>query len=305
MKLLNDKERDVLCESLTALEPLLDRFARNASAAERGAVYGERFCRYFPGEPGASNGNLPLASAGASPLGNSWRAQRAVLAAWEKLPEGFPPEMVKKDIVPVCLRVATAGHVAAPVQFAAGRALCAILRRTRSIQTRNEIIQKILRELCHGKSFASRALFVRLCAGPLFSLFSRKFFRDHFLPGAVDRLSDPVPNVRLQVVPLLPALKRRVRLPEDAPLLERLSRALSELGSAHDRDVAAAVHLVAEDFRLLPTHSGSVREEDRKCVAPRRDRDGTVMQRCFPAVTARLMRLPACMIRFACMPISA
>lgn len=94
-RLLSDAERDVLCAALSAAEPLLDRYARGASAAERAATFGERLCRLFPAEAGPSASNPQLAAPQQSPLGNCWRAQRAVFSAWERVPDGFPPEMAR------------------------------------------------------------------------------------------------------------------------------------------------------------------------------------------------------------------
>ena len=46
----------------------------------------------------------------------------------------------------------------------------------------------------------------------MMELFSRQFFKEHMFEAVVDLASDPVPNIRLRVCPLLPKLKVKYQL---------------------------------------------------------------------------------------------
>lgn len=95
-------------------------------------------------------------------------------------------------------------------------------------------------------------MYVELCEH-LGVHFSRRYFREHFLEAAVELLQDPVPNVRMRACPLLPRMKRMIRLPEDALLLERMSKLCTALTTDSDRDVSAVARDVVAQFKVRST----------------------------------------------------
>jgi hypothetical protein len=52
-------------------------------------------------------------------------------------------------------------------------------------------------------------------------IFSCRWFKGHLLGALLELLVDPVPNVRLAALALLPALKQTIRLPDDVEQLVR------------------------------------------------------------------------------------
>lgn len=64
--------------------------------------------------------------------------------------------------------------------------------------------------------------------------------------------SDPVPNVRIHVPPLLAAMKRCVKLPDGLDDLERLNTAVSALLTDADRDVCDAARAAHSQFKAVP-----------------------------------------------------
>ena len=63
-----------------------------------------------------------------------------------------------------------------------------------------------LLEFGQGTSFYLRTLFVTICE-QMMELFSRHYIKEHVFEAVIDLTSDPVPNIRLRVCPLLPKLK--------------------------------------------------------------------------------------------------
>jgi hypothetical protein len=73
-----------------------------------------------------------------------------------------------------------------------------------------------------NRSGPHRLLFAQLC--PYFLRhYSRRWFKENLIAAAIDLLHDPVANVRLAVVPLLPRLKRGLRMPVRESLPPSLS----------------------------------------------------------------------------------
>lgn len=147
-----------------------------------------------------------------------WRGRKHVLSALGELVDSVPEEKLFEVIAPLCVRCLDDG--AMPLKEEAENVLCRVMRHcTRS--HRRELGYKVVRDYARSKSYWHRAVYVSLCR-KLMENFSAKHFREHFLPSAIDLLADPVANVRLTMCQLMPELRRRVRLSEDAQLFERL-----------------------------------------------------------------------------------
>ena len=74
------------------------------------------------------------------------------------------------------------------------------------------------------------------------TIFSSVYFKEHFCSTLLCLMEDPVANVRLKVITLVPTIKSCLRLPADKKLLSTLETNIRNLMSNEkDRDVKAAV----------------------------------------------------------------
>ncbi|KAM4664271.1 LOW QUALITY PROTEIN: serine/threonine-protein phosphatase 4 regulatory subunit 4 [Discoglossus pictus] len=128
-----------------------------------------------------------------------------------------------------------------PVQKAAARTLCTFLRYNRKQEQRLEIIQKLIEQLCQGKSYWNRLRFLDTCEY-IMDLFSKSFFCKYFFMPVLDLTSDPVVNVRLKICTMLPKLKATLKLPGDKNLLQQLELCIRRLlCQERDKEVIAVV----------------------------------------------------------------
>mmetsp|Transcript_38549 Transcript_38549/g.46602 ORF Transcript_38549/g.46602 Transcript_38549/m.46602 type:complete len:770 (+) Transcript_38549:354-2663(+) len=235
LSLLQDQSQEVQNKILGNLATMLGMFAVT-NEQDRISAYAEV---------------LPAVLHVEASMGRNWRMLRELVLIFPSCTDYFTSDQVYENIIPLCFRYLAAG--AAPIKTATAAALPLLLRRTRKIVQRNDIIQRLMREYARAKSCFGRQLYVEL-AENLLAVFSSKFFRDNFLEEAVNLLQDPVPNVRMKACLLLPQLKRTVKLPDDVELLERMSKYCTALTTDNDRDVAASARSIVEDFKVTPTH---------------------------------------------------
>mmetsp|Transcript_29490 Transcript_29490/g.56637 ORF Transcript_29490/g.56637 Transcript_29490/m.56637 type:complete len:789 (+) Transcript_29490:288-2654(+) len=231
LKLVADSNKEVQKKILSNLACVVEMFSV-ANETDRLSALGEI---------------LPALLAVKANLGQSWRLQVLVMQALPLFINHATPDQQFEVLVPLCFKEITSAVV--PIKSAAAAALCLILRHLRRVSQRNEVLQRIVREFGKGKSCWSRILYVELCEH-LGVHFSRRYFREHFLEAAVELLQDPVPNVRMRACPLLPRMKRMIRLPEDALLLERMSKLCTALTTDSDRDVSAVARDVVAQFKV-------------------------------------------------------
>jgi len=80
-------------------------------------------------------------------------------------------------------------------------------------------------------------MFVRMMVEAL-EIFSSVYFKDHFFTVLLSLAEDPIANIRLKVVCLLPQLKSQLRIPTDKKLLTSLESVVRHLANnERDRDV--------------------------------------------------------------------
>ena len=252
-----------------ALDPLLDPFASLLDALTAG-------------EEDVEGARAEIAAQLVAPFRRldelfaaDWRRLHRLYAtaAWA-IVEGADPALLHAQLVPVLFERATADGAAAPTRELAAALLCRVLRRLRSAAQRDEICGRLVRELGRGATARRRLLFAYACrlllavdddaaaAGKAVGLppsmasaacaCSRHYFKARgFFDAMLDASRDAVPNVRLQLCALLPALKRALRLPGDGARLEKLTHAAVALKSDGARDVRAAAVEAEAALRLV------------------------------------------------------
>ena len=103
-------------------------------------------------------------------------------------------------------------------------------------------------DLAENSSSYKRHLFIDVCFMTI-ELFSRSFFKEHFFETVLHLMLDKVPNIRLRLCPLLPLMKRMLKIPGDRLLLQRLEQSCQKMiNNERDRDVRPAFEKVAHVY---------------------------------------------------------
>eukprot|EP00899_Mesostigma_viride_P009459 jgi/Mesvir1/18514/Mv04510-RA.1 len=177
-----------------------------------------------------------------------WRVLVQVFRALTTCAEHIPSDLSHELLLPMAYNQMASGVL--PVQQAAARLVVAIHRTSATQRQRHEVMQRLTRDFRNSPSFLKRSLFVDVCCHAL-SLCSSGLFKEAYFDHLLDMCNDPVANVRVKVCPLLPAIKRSLKLPDDAPLLSRVTKAANALASDKDKDVSSASRLVGEEFKRM------------------------------------------------------
>lgn len=137
------------------------------------------------------------------------------------------------------------------------------LKRLKRIEYRESLLKQLLGinviniDFREERSCHNRLLFLDIC-NVILKHFSRKFFRDHFFQHYLSMFRDPVANIRLRFVSMLPLVRRTLRSPLDAIYIQKLLDIIEPLMT---RDLAPDVmvsmnHITAKfgpfDNRYIP-----------------------------------------------------
>ena len=198
---------------------------------------------------------LPLLLNLEAPLASHWRWALVLIQGYGALTDCVEPHALSSLVLPA-LFTHLATRTAAPNRYEAVSVICMQLRRLRTSSQRAEICSRLTRELCCANSYALRINFLHACGLMLDPSppcgCSHLFFKQHGLHHALLTLaSDPVANVRLHLCALLLPLKRTLRLPADADVLQKLHRTAVHLQSDSARDVRRAASLADGSLRQL------------------------------------------------------
>uniref|UniRef100_A0A672HJI5 Protein phosphatase 4, regulatory subunit 4 n=1 Tax=Salarias fasciatus TaxID=181472 RepID=A0A672HJI5_SALFA len=172
-----------------------------------------------------------------------WRLQEKLLRRFAVLARLLPGDVLHQRFCPRILLILTSNKVL-PVQKEAARTLCTFLRYNRRPEQRQETVDRLLQDLAQGPSCWNRLRFLDVCETAA-EIFSRKYFKKHFLIPALDLVHDPVANVRYRLCQLLPRLRSALRLPADEPLLHQMDFCIQKmLCRETDRDVVSTIRKV-------------------------------------------------------------
>ncbi|XP_043490793.1 serine/threonine-protein phosphatase 4 regulatory subunit 4-like isoform X2 [Polistes fuscatus] len=167
---------------------------------------------------------------------HNWRLASTMHAQLEILPKCFPSDIIYSYFVPlVSFRILNARPL--PVRLAAGRLFLVLLRYNTKFMQKAEFRNKIYVELANNPDCYVRMIFVRMMVEAL-TIFSSAYFKENFFNVLLNLAEDPVANIRLKVVSLLPILKSQLWLPTDKKLLITLEATVRHLvNSEKDKDV--------------------------------------------------------------------
>lgn len=146
----------------------------------------------------------------------------------------FSSVQMYEMIIPIIFDLIEDG--ARPVQLSAIQTLLKCIRCNDIASHRYSLLSKLRTEYGHSKSYWRRLLYLEACVFAT-SLNSRQYCRLNFIDIAIDLLDDPVPNVRLKAVSLVPLWKHVLSHTADDKMHERINQILEEATQDCDRDV--------------------------------------------------------------------
>ncbi|CAK9812642.1 Serine/threonine-protein phosphatase 4 regulatory subunit 4 [Anthophora quadrimaculata] len=178
---------------------------------------------------------------------HNWRLTSLMHSQLEILPKYFPSDFIYTYFVPMAFfRVLHARPI--PVRLAAGTLYLFLLRYNMKPMQRIELRSKLYSELANSPNCYVRMMFVRIMVEAL-EIFSSVYFKEHFFSTLLNLAEDPVANIRMKVVSLLPQLKNQLRIPADKKLLTALEATVAHLiNSEKDRDVLAVLGTVIKNL---------------------------------------------------------
>ncbi|XP_025990555.2 serine/threonine-protein phosphatase 4 regulatory subunit 4 isoform X2 [Solenopsis invicta] len=167
---------------------------------------------------------------------HNWRLASLIHAQLEILPKCFPSDFIYSYFVPMAFsRILNARPI--PVRLAAGTLFLLLLRYNMKPIQRAELRNRIFTDLANNSDCYVRMMFVRMMVEAL-EIFSSTYFKEHFFNVLLNLAEDPVANIRMKVVSLLPQLKNQLWIPTDKKLLTSLESVVRHLvNNEKDRDV--------------------------------------------------------------------
>ncbi|KAI4494467.1 hypothetical protein M0802_008959 [Mischocyttarus mexicanus] len=176
---------------------------------------------------------------------HNWRLASTMHAQLEILPKCFPSDIIYSYFVPLAsFRILRARPL--PVRLAAGRLFLIFLRYNTKFMQKADLRNKIYVELANNPDCYVRMVFVHMMIEAL-AIFPSTYFKENFFTVLLNLAEDPVANIRLKVVSLLPILKSQLWIPTDKKLLTALEATVRHLlNSEKDKDVIDMLTSIVE-----------------------------------------------------------
>ncbi|XP_033325928.1 serine/threonine-protein phosphatase 4 regulatory subunit 4 isoform X2 [Megalopta genalis] len=174
---------------------------------------------------------------------HNWRLASMMHSQLEIIPKYFPSDFIYSYFVPMAFfRILHARPI--PVRLAAGTLYLFLLRYNMKPIQRVELRSRLYTELATSTDCYVRMMFVRMMVAAL-EIFSSAYFKEHFFTVLLNLAEDPVANIRIKVLSMLPQLKSKLWLPTDKKLLSAMETTIGHLmNSETDRDVIATLSSV-------------------------------------------------------------
>ncbi|KAL6447165.1 hypothetical protein ACFW04_001463 [Cataglyphis niger] len=175
----------------------------------------------------------------------NWRLASLMHAQLEILPKCFPSDFIYSYFVPMAFsRILHARPI--PVRLAAGTLFLVLLRYNMKSIQRAELRNRIFTDIANNPDCYVRMMFVRMMIEAL-EIFSSVYFKEHFFNVLLNLAEDPIANIRMKVVSLLPQLKSQLWIPTDKKLLTSLESIVRHLvNNEKDRDVLLILKSVTQ-----------------------------------------------------------
>ncbi|KAG7202029.1 hypothetical protein KM043_004713 [Ampulex compressa] len=204
--------------------------------------------------------------------GNNWRLASLMHAQLEILPKCFPSDFIYSYFVPIAFRrILHARPI--PVRLAAGILFLVLLRYNAKLMQRVELRNRIYTDLATSPDCYVRMMFVRMMVEAM-EIFSSVYFKKHFFAALLALAEDPIANIRIKVVQMLPQMKAQLWLPNDKKLFSALETSVRHLlNNEKDRDVLSVLTPVVQKLeeidvkyegQTLPTKMTKQEAEDAR-----------------------------------------
>ncbi|XP_044766933.1 serine/threonine-protein phosphatase 4 regulatory subunit 4-like isoform X2 [Coccinella septempunctata] len=189
--------------------------------------------------------------------GVNWRIQTDLLAQLEHLPNCLPSDFIHQHFTPVIFAI-IGDQKAKPVKAQAARLLLVFLRYNIKEIQRKWIRENLMNRLYLSSSCYTRHIFIKMCESAL-SIFSKKYFKDHFFQPLLYLLDDRVSNIRLCTIQLLPQMRAMLG-PEDKALLQTFDNMVKKLElTERDKDVIYTLRCV---LKIMQSHQFDGNKQD-------------------------------------------
>ncbi|KAJ3018864.1 Serine/threonine-protein phosphatase 4 regulatory subunit 4 [Thoreauomyces humboldtii] len=172
---------------------------------------------------------------------HNWRLHQDLLAQFRYFPDVFGLDLLHGHCVPLLFKTLQE-NVVLPIKLTVISCVVTFLKFAKRTEHRERLYRHMY-DLKDSADYHIRQLFVELCDNVL-SQYSNRFFRESFFNSLLELVKDPVANVRLKVVPLLPEIRRGLRKAQDSALQARVTDAIGVLIGDEDPDVSAAAKAV-------------------------------------------------------------
>ncbi|KAJ3047170.1 Serine/threonine-protein phosphatase 4 regulatory subunit 4, partial [Rhizophlyctis rosea] len=248
LRLLSDREVEVFHALIKNLDRILKCFAGRDKEVAFGNLQHRRVENVLTSFPATTVISAPEASPRRPPPTHpTSRTRIDLLEQFENFTEYFDSSVLFDQCVTVLFQLVTAGNLVVPIKEVVIRCLCQFLRRLRRSDYREQVFRLLQDNLKNSPTYHNRLLYIRLLTHSL-TQFSTSYFRNNLLPSLLDMTKDPVPNIRLSILHLLPAIRKIIRIPADSDLLHRLTEVLGEFATDTDRDVGRCAEEVFKGF---------------------------------------------------------
>ncbi|KAI8918170.1 armadillo-type protein [Powellomyces hirtus] len=168
---------------------------------------------------------------------NNWRLHQTLLEQFRYFPDVFGLDLLHGHCVPLLFKTLHE-NVVLPIKTTIIRCVCTFLKFAKRTEHREKLYRHMY-DLKDSPNCHTRLLFIDLCE-QILTHYSNRFFRESFFSAFLELVKDPVANVRLRVVPLLPEIRRGLRKAQDSALQARVTDAIGVLIGDEDIDVSAA-----------------------------------------------------------------
>lgn len=166
----------------------------------------------------------------------NWRLNELYYQQLEILPKCFSSDYIYTYFIPIIFdRSLNARPI--PIKLSAGKTLLILIRYNMKLQQRTELRNKLINDFARNNNSYIRMQFLRIINEAI-NIFSSYYIKEYFFMIILNLTEDPIANVRLKAVTLLPILKTYIRLPSDKKLLSSFESCIRNLmNNEKDRDV--------------------------------------------------------------------
>ena len=155
-----------------------------------------------------------------------------------ELSTGFPlffeSSLIYEHFLPCLFESMHSGAI--PLQHAASKAVCCLIRSQNQAFRRIELTQQVVREFGHSKNCRERHLFLDI-AQYFLNYFSTRWFATNMLAACLQLVEDEIAIVRKEAFSLLPLFKSMLDLPADQARLDFIEHVATKAENDSDLDI--------------------------------------------------------------------